>query len=72
MWLNSALFLRVYYFRWQLCAGARMRGCAQAAVETMLEIVARNDACFPHFPQAPLRKKFLEIFLGVPTFFCQQ
>ena len=64
MWLNSALFLRVYYFRWQLCAGARMRGCAQAAVETTLEIVARSDACYPHFPQAPLRKKFLETFWG--------
>ena len=41
-----------------------MRGCAQAAVETTLEIVARNDACYPHFPQAPLRKKFLETFWG--------
>ena len=41
-----------------------MRGCAQAAVKATLEVAAHNGPRFPHFPQALLRKKFLEIFWG--------
>ena len=58
------MLLRSLLFRWQLCAGARMRGCAQAAVKATLEVAAHNGPRFPHFPQALLRKKFLEIFWG--------
>ena len=43
------------------------RGCAQAAVETTREVVARSGA-FPHYPQPPLRKKFLESFWGCRLF----
>lgn len=49
-----------------VCRRAK-RGCAQAAVETTREVVARSGA-FPHYPQPPLRKKFLESFWGCRLF----
>ena len=65
--LNSALFLRLLHFRRQLCAGPE-GGCAQAAVKTTLKVVARNDACYPHFPQALLRKRKRILFWGERLF----
>lgn len=65
--LNSAPFLRLLHFRRQLCAGPE-GGCAQAAVKTTLEVAARNGACFPHFPQALLRKRKRNLFWGERLF----
>ena len=65
--LDCAMLLRSLLFRWQLCAGPE-GGCAQAAVKTTLEVVARNDACYPHFPQVLLRKRKRILFWGCGLF----